>query len=176
MVKTLIIDGKTFAANLRSSIALRVAKLKAENGVTAGLAVVLVGNDPASEVYVRSKAKQTVEVGMNSFEFHLPADTSEEALLAKIAELNENEKVHGILVQLPLPRHIDEEKIINAIAPEKDVDGFHVINSGKLATGQDGFVPCTPLGCWMLLKDYYAKNRGTLNGKNAVVIGRSNIV
>lgn len=172
MLQTKIIDGKAFAEKLRTNIALRVAKLKAEKGVTAGLAVVLVGNDPASEVYVRNKGKQTIEAGMKSFEFNLPADTSEAELLKKIDELNKNPEVHGILVQLPLPKHIHEEAIINAILPEKDVDGFNVINAGKLATGGDGFVPCTPLGCWMLLKDAI----GDLSGKHAVVIGRSNIV
>ncbi len=172
MIKTKIIDGKKFAENLRADIALRVAKLKAEKGITAGLAVVLVGSDPASEVYVRNKGKQTREAGMESFEFHFPETTSEAALLAKINELNNDTCVHGILVQLPLPKHINEEAVINAISPEKDVDGFHVINAGKLATGQPSFVPCTPLGCLMLLRDAV----GDLSGKNAVVIGRSNIV
>lgn len=172
MVDTKIIDGKAFAEKLRADIALRVAKLKAEKGVTAGLAVVLVGEDPASEVYVRSKGKQTIEAGMKSFEYNLPADTSESELLKKIDELNKNPEVHGILVQLPLPKHLSEEAVINAITPEKDVDGFNVINAGKLATGGDGFVPCTPLGCLMLLKD----TLGDLSGKHAVVIGRSNIV
>jgi methylenetetrahydrofolate dehydrogenase (NADP+)/methenyltetrahydrofolate cyclohydrolase len=172
MIETRIIDGKAFAANLRADIARRVAKLKAEKNITPGLAVVLVGNDPASEVYVRNKGKQTIEAGMESFEFHLPAETGEEELLKKIDELNNNPKVHGILVQLPLPKHINEEAVINAIAPEKDVDGFTILNVGKLATGGEGFVPCTPLGCLMLLKDAM----GDLSGKNAVVIGRSNIV
>lgn len=172
MTQTKIIDGKKFAENLRADIALRVAKLKAEKGITAGLAVVLVGNDPASEVYVRNKGKQTSEAGMQSFEFHFPAETSEMELLQKIHALNNDEQVHGILVQLPLPKHINEEAVINAISPEKDVDGFHVINAGRLATGQPNFIPCTPLGCLMLLKDTV----GDLSGKNAVVIGRSNIV
>ena len=179
-METKIIDGKGFAENLRADIARRVAELKAKHNVTAGLAVILVGNDPASEVYVRNKAQQTCEVGMRSFECHLPAETGEAELLEKIHILNNDPQVHGILVQLPLPKHIDENAVINAINPDKDVDGFHVINAGKLATGQDGFVPCTPLGCWMLLKNYYENSNGnsgeTLAGKHAVVIGRSNIV
>jgi len=172
MLQTKIIDGKAFAENLRADIKTRVAKLKTEKNITPGLAVVLVGNDPASEVYVRNKGKQTIEAGMQSFEFHLPAETSESELLKKIDELNKNPQVHGILVQLPLPKHMGEEAVINAIAPAKDVDGFNIINVGKLATGGDGFVPCTPLGCLMLLKDTV----GNLTGKHAVVIGRSNIV
>jgi methylenetetrahydrofolate dehydrogenase (NADP+)/methenyltetrahydrofolate cyclohydrolase len=169
---TQLIDGKAFAANLRADIAKRVAALKAEKNITPGLAVVLVGSDPASEVYVKNKAKQTVEAGMRSFEYKLPETTTQAELLAKVAELNSNPDVHGILVQLPLPKHINETAVIQAIHPDKDVDGFHVINAGRLATGQDGFVPCTPLGCWMLLKD----NLPSLAGLHAVVIGRSNIV
>lgn len=169
---TKIIDGKAFAAKLRSDIAKRVAALKAEKNITPGLAVILVGEDPASEVYVRNKGKQTLEVGMNSYEFKLPANTTQDALLAKVKELNADNNVHGILVQLPLPKHIHEDTVINTITPEKDVDGFHILNSGKLATGQDGFVPCTPLGCWMMLRDHF----GDLSGKHAVIIGRSNIV
>jgi methylenetetrahydrofolate dehydrogenase (NADP+)/methenyltetrahydrofolate cyclohydrolase len=169
---TILIDGKAFAANLRADIAARVAALKAEKNITPGLAVVLVGSDPASEVYVRNKAKQTVEAGMRSFEYKLPEATTQAELLAKVAELNANPEVHGILVQLPLPRHIDADSVIQAIAPHKDVDGFHVVNAGLLATGQQGFVPCTPLGCWMLLKDRVK----SLAGLHAVVIGRSNIV
>jgi len=169
---TKLIDGKAFAASLRADIAKRVAQLKAKKNITPGLAVVLVGSDPASEVYVKNKAKQTVEAGMRSFEYKLPETTSEAELLAKVVELNSNPDVHGILVQLPLPKHIDETAVIQAIHPDKDVDGFHVINAGRLATGQDGFVPCTPLGCWMLLKD----NLSSLAGLHAVVIGRSNIV
>lgn len=172
MTNTKIIDGKAFAEKLRADIKKRVEKLKAEKGITAGLAVVLVGNDPASEVYVRNKGKQTIEAGMKSFEYHLPADTGEAELLEKIDELNKNPEIHGILVQLPLPKHINEEAVINAISPKKDVDGFNIINVGRLATGGNGFVPCTPLGCLMLLKD----TMGDLSGKNAVVIGRSNIV
>jgi methylenetetrahydrofolate dehydrogenase (NADP+)/methenyltetrahydrofolate cyclohydrolase len=166
------IDGKAFAAKLRGDIAARVSALKSEKNIIPGLAVVLVGNDPASEVYVKSKGKQTVEAGMNSYEHKLDVSVSQEELLALIDTLNKDKKVHGILVQLPLPKHILEDAVINAIAPEKDVDGFSVVNVGKLATGLDGFVPCTPLGCLMLLKDVI----GDLSGKHAVVIGRSNIV
>lgn len=169
---TQIIDGKAFAAKLRADIAARVAALKDERGITAGLAVVLVGNDPASEVYVKSKGKQTVEAGMRSFEHKMPDTVSQAELLALIDRLNKDNDVYGILVQLPLPKHISEDAVLAAIAPEKDVDGFHVVNAGKLATGQEGFVPCTPLGCSMLLKDVV----GNLAGLHAVVIGRSNIV
>ena len=172
MITTQPIDGKAFAAKLRADIALRVAALKADKGITPGLAVVLVGSDPASEVYVKSKGKQTVEAGMNSYEHKLAASISQAELLALISKLNADKNVHGILVQLPLPQHISEDAVIQAIAPEKDVDGFHVVNAGKLATGQEGFVPCTPLGCLMLLKDVV----GNLAGLHAVVIGRSNIV
>lgn len=167
-----VIDGKAFAAGLRERVAGVVAKLKAEHNLQPGLAVVLVGEDPASEIYVRSKAKQTVEAGMASFEHRLPATTTQEELLALIAQLNADPKVHGILVQLPLPRQISEEAVINAIDPAKDVDGFHVINAGRLATGQKSMVPCTPFGCLLLVKDVL----GDLSGKSAVVIGRSNIV
>lgn len=168
-----VMDGKAFAADLRAQVARGVASIKADHALTPGLAVVLVGADPASEIYVRNKGKMTVEVGMESFEHKLLADTSEADLLALVDQLNADPTVHGILVQLPLPKQIDENKVINRIAPEKDVDGFHVINSGKLATGQtDGMVPCTPLGCLMMAKHY----GGDLTGKHAVVIGRSNIV
>lgn len=166
------IDGKAFAADLRARIARHVSRLKADHGLTPGLAVVLVGEDPASQVYVRSKGKQTVEAGMASFEHKLDASTPEAELLALIDRLNNDPEVHGILVQLPLPDQISEEKVLAAIRPEKDVDGFHVINVGLLATGGDGMVPCTPLGCIMLLKD----RLGDLSGLNAVVVGRSNIV
>ena len=169
---TRIIDGKAFAEKLRADIALRVANLKAGNNITPGLAVILVGNNPASEVYVKNKGKQTREAGMHSLEFHLPDTTSEMELLTKVQELNNDDDVHGILVQLPLPKHINESAIINAISSSKDVDGFHVINAGLLATGQDAFVPCTPLGCLMLLRDTI----GNLSGLHAVIIGRSNIV
>ena len=167
-----IIDGKAFAASVRQKVASKVADLKETHSVTPGLAVVLVGEDPASQVYVRSKGKQTIEVGMNSFEHKLDVDTPEEVLLALIDELNSDPIVHGILVQLPLPNHLDESLVTNHIAPEKDVDGFHIANVGLLGTGQQSMVPCTPLGCLLMLRDYH----GSLSGKNAVVIGRSNIV
>ncbi len=167
-----IIDGKAIAAEVRGRVAEEVAKLHADHGLTPGLAVVLVGEDPASQVYVRSKGKQTVEAGMESFEHRLPAETSEADLLALVAQLNADPKVHGILVQLPLPDHIDSEAVINAIEPAKDVDGFHISNVGLLGTGQKSMVPCTPLGCLMLLR----RELGSLSGKSAVVIGRSNIV
>ena len=166
-----LIDGKAFAAGLRTRIGTAVAAMKTQ-GITPGLAVVLVGEDPASEVYVRSKGRMTREVGMNSFEHRLPADTPQADLLALIDRLNTDPAVNGILVQLPLPRHMDEAAVINAIDPAKDVDGFHILNVGRLATGQKAMVPCTPLGCLMLLRDQL----GSLSGKNALVIGRSNIV
>ncbi|MCF6271863.1 MAG: bifunctional methylenetetrahydrofolate dehydrogenase/methenyltetrahydrofolate cyclohydrolase FolD [Rhodobacteraceae bacterium] len=166
-----IIDGKAFAATVREKVAAHVAQLKAQ-GITPGLAVILVGEDPASEVYVRNKGKQTLEVGMNSFEHKLPADTSEAEVLALIERLNADPAVHGILCQLPVPDHIDEAKVTNAIAPEKDVDGFHISNVGLLATGQKSMVPCTPLGCLMMLRERHS----SLSGLNAVVVGRSNIV
>lgn len=167
-----VIDGKAFAATLRARVGDLAATFEARAGRKAGLAVVLVGEDPASQVYVRSKGKSTLEAGMASFEHKLPADTSEADLLAVVERLNADPAVDGILVQLPLPAHIDEQKVIATIAPDKDVDGFHVINAGRLAVGQPGFVPCTPLGCLMLLKD----RLGNLAGLDAVVIGRSNIV
>ncbi|MBL3561242.1 bifunctional methylenetetrahydrofolate dehydrogenase/methenyltetrahydrofolate cyclohydrolase FolD [Rhodovulum sulfidophilum] len=167
-----LIDGKVFAASIREKVAAHVARLEAEHGLTPGLAVVLVGEDPASQVYVRNKGQQTKEVGMASFEHRLAAETSEADLLALIARLNADPAVHGILVQLPVPDHIDEAKVINAIAPEKDVDGFHISNVGLLATGQKSMVPCTPLGCLLMLRD----TLGSLSGLNAVVVGRSNIV
>ncbi|MGR3379194.1 bifunctional methylenetetrahydrofolate dehydrogenase/methenyltetrahydrofolate cyclohydrolase FolD [Salipiger abyssi] len=167
-----IIDGKAFAANVREKVASHVARLKEENGITPGLAVVLVGEDPASQVYVRNKGKQTVECGMQSFEHKLPADTPEADLLALVAQLNADPAVHGILVQLPLPDHMNADAVINAIDPAKDVDGFHISNVGLLGTGQKSMVPCTPLGCLMMLRDVH----GSLSGMNAVVIGRSNIV
>ena len=167
-----IIDGKAFAASVRQKVASKVADLKESHSITPGLAVVLVGEDPASQVYVRSKGKQTIEVGMNSFEHKLDVNTPEEVLLALIDELNSDPIVHGILVQLPLPNHLDESLVTNHIAPEKDVDGFHIANVGLLGTGQQSMVPCTPLGCLLMLRDYH----GSLSGKNAVVIGRSNIV
>ncbi|WP_338466946.1 bifunctional methylenetetrahydrofolate dehydrogenase/methenyltetrahydrofolate cyclohydrolase FolD [Novosphingobium sp. ZN18A2] len=167
-----VIDGKAFAATLRARVGELAAGFEAKAGRKAGLAVVLVGEDPASQVYVRSKGKQTVEAGMASFEHKLPVDTPEADLLALVEQLNADPAVDGILVQLPLPRHMDEQKVIAAINPDKDVDGFHVTNAGRLAVGQPGFVPCTPLGCLMLLKD----RLGSLSGLDAVVIGRSNIV
>ena len=167
-----VIDGKAFAVTVRQKVAAKVSDLKSTHGVIPGLAVVLVGTDPASEVYVRSKGKQTVEVGMNSYEHKLDADTSEDMLLALIDKLNADPLVHGILVQLPLPNDLDERLVINRIAPEKDVDGFHIANVGLLGTGQKSMVPCTPLGCLLMLRDYH----GSLSGKNAVVLGRSNIV
>ncbi|WP_340108107.1 bifunctional methylenetetrahydrofolate dehydrogenase/methenyltetrahydrofolate cyclohydrolase FolD [Pikeienuella sp. HZG-20] len=167
-----LIDGKAFAATIRARVGAHVAKLKTEHGGTPGLAVVLVGEDPASEIYVRNKGKQTVAAGMASFEHRLDAATSEEELLRLIRRLNEDPAVHGILVQLPLPDHLDEDLVINAIAPEKDADGFHISNVGRLATGQKAMVPCTPLGCLMMLRERH----GDLSGKSAVVLGRSNIV
>ncbi|MBX7494911.1 bifunctional methylenetetrahydrofolate dehydrogenase/methenyltetrahydrofolate cyclohydrolase FolD [Qipengyuania sp. 6B39] len=167
-----VIDGKAFAAKLRERVGEQAAKFEAASGRKAGLAVVLVGEDPASQVYVRSKHKATVEAGMESFEHRLPADTSEAELLALVEQLNSDPAVDGILVQLPLPGHLDEQAVIASISPDKDVDGFHVTNAGRLAVGQSGFVPCTPLGCMMLLTD----RLGDLSGLEAVVIGRSNIV
>ena len=167
-----VIDGKAFAVTLRGKVATQVAALTANHAITPGLAVVLVGEDPASQVYVRSKGKQTVEVGMNSFEHKLEIDTSEADMLDLIATLNSDPAVHGILVQLPLPKHLDEDLVINSIDPAKDVDGFHISNVGLLGTGQKSMVPCTPLGCLMMLRDHH----GSLSGLDAVVIGRSNIV
>ncbi len=169
---TKIIDGKTYAEGLRGRIAKVVAELKAKHGLTPGLAVVLVGEDPASRVYVANKAKQTVEVGMTSWEHKLPATTPEADVLALVEKLNRDPACHGILVQLPLPEHIDSTKVLSAISPAKDVDGFHVINVGKLSTGQASLVPCTPVGSVMLAKHVL----GALDGLEAVVIGRSNIV
>ncbi|MCX7644289.1 MAG: bifunctional methylenetetrahydrofolate dehydrogenase/methenyltetrahydrofolate cyclohydrolase FolD [Rhodobacteraceae bacterium] len=166
-----IIDGKAFAARVRAQVAGHVARLAA-GGLVPGLAVVLVGDDPASAVYVRNKGIQTKEAGMASFEHRLPAETSEAELLGLIAALNADPAVHGILVQLPLPKHLDPDLVINAIDPAKDVDGFHISNVGLLGTGQKAMVPCTPLGCLMLLRDRH----GSLAGMEAVVIGRSNIV
>ena len=167
-----IIDGKAFAAGLRARIADGVTAFRAQAGRAPGLAVVLVGEDPASNVYVRSKGKATREAGMESIEHRLPADVPAEDLLALVATLNADPAIDGILVQLPLPKHIDEQAVIAAIDPDKDVDGFHPINAGRLATGLAGFVPCTPLGCVMLLKSVLP----SLSGLEAVVVGRSNIV
>ena len=167
-----LIDGKAFAARLRGEIAAATTQVKAAHGLTPGLAVILVGDDPASQVYVRNKGKACAEVGMASFETLLPTTTTQAELLAHVARYNADSNVHGILVQLPLPAHVDAQAIINAIDPAKDVDGFHVINAGRLAVGQDGLVPCTPLGCLLMLKEAL----GSLAGKHAVILGRSNIV
>ena len=171
-VKSGIIDGKAFAEGLRGRIAAQVSALKTSHGFAPGLAVVLVGEDPASQVYVRNKAKQTVEVGMASFEHKLSRETGQAELLALVKRLNADPAVNGILVQLPLPKQIDPQAVLDAIDPAKDVDGFHVVNAGRLATGGAALVPCTPLGCLMLLKD----RLGDLSGKRAIVLGRSNIV
>ncbi len=167
-----IIDGKAYAANLRERISEHVTSLKNQHNITPGLAVIIVGYDPASQVYVRNKAKQTLEVGMNSFKYDLPENVSEQELLTLINELNIRPDVHGILVQMPVPKHINASNIINALNPDKDVDMFHPINAGKLMVGQVGPVSCTPLGCLMMLRDVH----GSLEGKEAVVIGRSNLV
>ena len=167
-----VIDGKAFAARVRLLVQAEVARVKAAQGITPGLAVVLVGADPASQVYVRNKHAATVEVGMNSYEHRLSADTAEPDLLALIDRLNGDPSVHGILVQLPLPGRLNSDLVINRIDPAKDVDGFHVSNVGLLGTGQKSMVPCTPLGCLMMLRDHLGK----LSGLNAVVVGRSNIV
>ncbi|GLO77416.1 bifunctional methylenetetrahydrofolate dehydrogenase/methenyltetrahydrofolate cyclohydrolase FolD [Sulfitobacter sp. SBS6] len=167
-----IIDGKAFAAQVRGQVAQHVTRLKDDHGITPGLAVVLVGADPASEVYVKSKGKMTKEVGMKSVEHRLADTTSEAELLTLIDTLNKDDTIHGILVQLPLPDHLNEDLVISAIDPAKDVDGFHISNVGLLGTGQKSMVPCTPLGCLMMLRDHH----GTLSGMDAVVIGRSNIV
>lgn len=167
-----IIDGKAFAANLRARVGEAAAAFEAQAGRKAGLAVVLVGEDPASSVYVRSKGKATVAANMASFEHRLPADTDQDTLIALVDRLNVDPSVDGILVQLPLPRHLDEAAVLLRISPDKDVDGFHPVNAGRLATGLNGFVPCTPYGCLMLLQDQL----GDLSGRDAIVIGRSNIV
>ena len=167
-----IIDGKKFSQTLRDKVKNCVDLIKEKKGITPGLAVILVGEDPASQVYVRNKGKQTIEVGMNSYEHKLDASTSSEALLNLIKRLNKDTNVHGILCQLPLPKHLNEKEVINSIDPEKDVDGFHISNVGLLNTGQKSMIPCTPLGCLLLLKDRI----GNLSGKSAVIVGRSNIV
>ncbi len=169
---TTVIDGKASAAKLREGLAVTVAELKRDHNLVPGLAVILVGEDPASQVYVRNKGRQTVEVGMQSFEHRLPADVDENELLALVDTLNNDDSVHGILVQLPLPPHIDEFKVINSVSHDKDVDGFHLVNVGRLNTDGGGVVPCTPLGCLMMLKS----TLGDLSGLNAVIVGRSNIV
>lgn len=172
MSQAKIIDGNAVAADLRAAVAVRVEELKSKHGITPGLAVVLVGADPASQVYVRNKNKRATEVGMTSFEHFLPAETSEADLLALVEKLNKDPKVNGILVQLPLPKQIDAQKVIDSIDPAKDVDGFHPVNVGRLVTGGQALVPCTPLGCLLLLK----RELGSLSGKKAIVLGRSNIV
>jgi len=167
-----VIDGKAFAARVRAQVQAHVARLAGDHGLVPGLAVVLVGEDPASQVYVRNKGVQTAEAGMASFEHKLDVSTTEAELLALIQRLNADPAVHGILVQLPLPGHLNSDLIINAINPAKDVDGFHISNVGLLGTGQKSMVPCTPLGCLMMLRDHH----GALSGMTAVVVGRSNIV
>jgi methylenetetrahydrofolate dehydrogenase (NADP+) / methenyltetrahydrofolate cyclohydrolase len=167
-----VIDGKGYAEKLRKRIAVAVADLKSHYGMVPGLAVILVGEDPASKIYVANKAKQTVEVGMHSVEHKLPATATEAEVLVLVDRLNSDPAIHGILVQLPLPQQIDSTKVLNTIDPAKDVDGFHVVNAGKLSTGQDALVPCTPVGSVMLAID----TLGKLDGLEAVVIGRSNIV
>ena len=168
-----IIDGKAIAERVRADVAAKVAVLKRERGVVPGLAVVIVGDDPASHVYVRNKGQQTIAAGMRSLEHKLPATTSETSLLELIGDLNRADDVHGVLVQLPLPRHIDARKVIEAIDPMKDVDGFHPINVGRLSIGERALVPCTPAGCIILAESAAAKG---LAGLDAVIIGRSNIV
>ena len=167
-----IIDGKAFAATIRAQVAQETATFREKTGIPPGLAVVLVGKDPASEVYVRNKGIQAKEAGFNSLEYRLPENTTQAELLAQVAALNADPQVHGILVQLPLPAHLDADAVLNAIAPDKDVDGFHPVNVGRLWTGNPVSVPCTPLGCALILKD----RLGDLSGKRAIVIGRSNIV
>src|SRR5689334_9875855 len=167
-----IIDGKAIAAELRTKVAAEVQRLAKEHALTPGLAVVLVGENPASAVYVRNKSKQTVEAGMRSFDHRLPETVSESELLALVQKLNTDPAVHGILVQLPLPKQVDSQKVLAAIDPAKDVDGFHPVNAGRLATGLPALVPCTPLGCVMLAKTVHA----SLEGMEAVIVGRSNIV
>lgn len=173
MADAKLIDGKAFAAGLRARVAAQVRALKEDHNLTPGLAVVLVGEDPASLIYVGNKARLTEEVGMKSVQHTLPADTSQKQLLTLVEGLNADPTIHGILVQLPLPDQIDEAAVLAAVDPAKDVDGFHVINAGKLSTGAQGLVPCTPLGCLMLIKHVLG---GDLSGKRALVIGRSNIV
>ncbi len=172
MGETRIIDGKAFAATLRARVGEQVAALKSRHGLTPGLAVVLVGEDPASQIYVRNKGRQTKAAGMESLEFRFPANTGQIEVMAKVAALNAEPEVHGILVQLPLPDQIDEFAVINAIDPDKDVDGFHTINAGRLVTGQEAPVPCTPQGCMMLLREAV----GELEGRRALMLGRSNLV
>lgn len=173
MSEATTIDGKAFAAGLRAKIAAAVPAFQVAAGRKPGLAVILVGDDPASRVYVANKAKQTAEVGMASFEHRLPADTAQDDLIALVRKLNADDTVDGILVQLPLPKHLDEMAVVSAIDPDKDVDGLHVVSAGRLASGLPGLVSCTPLGCMMLIRDVLGDD---LSGKNAVVIGRSILV
>ncbi len=172
MPKAQIIDGKLFAARIRDEVAGRVADVKALHQIVPTLAVVLVGEDPASQVYVKNKGRQCKESGMRSIEHKLPAETSEQDLLTLVNDLNSDSNVHGVLVQLPLPKHINSNRILTDIDPNKDVDGFHINNVGKLWAGHETLVPCTPFGCLLLLRDVL----GDLSGKRAVVLGRSNIV
>jgi methylenetetrahydrofolate dehydrogenase (NADP+)/methenyltetrahydrofolate cyclohydrolase len=169
----MVIDGKAIAAQLRARVSAQVAALKKTHGITPGLAVVLVGEDPASQVYVRNKNKQTIEAGMNSFEHRPPASITEAELVALVEELNQDPAVNGILVQLPLPEQVSSHAVIGSIDPAKDVDGFHTTNAGLLAVGGEGLVPCTPLGCMMLIKQVLGDD---LSGLRALVLGRSNIV
>ncbi|HXV73944.1 MAG TPA: bifunctional methylenetetrahydrofolate dehydrogenase/methenyltetrahydrofolate cyclohydrolase FolD [Sphingomonadales bacterium] len=172
MSEATIIDGKAHAAKIRARVAAAAARLKQEKGIVPGLAVILIGDNPASQIYVRSKVKATVEAGLHSFEHRHPASFGEASLLALIEKLNRDPAVNGILVQLPLPKPIDSAKVLQAVSPEKDVDGFHLVNVGLLATGGAGVAPCTPWGCLLLLREHAAP----LAGKKALVIGRSNIV
>jgi methylenetetrahydrofolate dehydrogenase (NADP+)/methenyltetrahydrofolate cyclohydrolase len=172
MTKARIIDGKTYAGKIRQGVAARVESLKSKHGLTPGLAVVIVGENPASQIYVRNKLRMTKESGIKSFEHRLPASTTQKQLLDLVEELNADPAVHGILVQLPLPDQIDEAAVIETIEPRKDVDGFHLINVGLLATGGEGLVPCTPLGCLLMLREEVDE----LKGKRALIVGRSNIV
>ena len=172
MAEAAIIDGKAFAATLRARIGRQVAALMARDGATPGLAALLVGDDPASHLYVRNKSRALAEAGMGSWQHLMPADATQDAVTAKVAELNDDPRVDGILVQLPLPEQLDAAAVLNIIDPAKDVDGFHVVNVGRMATGQEAMAPCTPLGCLMLLRD----RLGELKGLEAVVVGRSNIV
>ena len=164
-----IIDGKAFAAGLRKNVSVEITRLKKDHGLNPGLAVVLVGNDPASAVYVRNKGEQTRESGMQSFEHRLPAATTEANVLSLVKSLNLDNSVNGILVQLPLPKQIDAQKVLAAINPDKDVDGFHVTNVGRIWTGGDALAPCTPYGCLLMLKDQL----GDLSGKRAIIVGLS---
>ena len=173
MTDAQLIDGKAIAADVRATVARQVSALKKAHGMTPGLAVVLVGEDPASQIYVRNKGKQTIAAGMQSFEFKLPTDTTQDDLMAKVAALNANPEVHGILVQMPLPAHLDENAVVNAIDPDKDVDGLHPVNAGRLSLGEDGLVPCTPTGCMILLdRAGCARRRRQRGGNRTLEVGR----